>query len=387
MTKRNETLRYSMDDFFVDYQKNRKIPKNIIPYFCENRLFGPPDILRYSEQMRAVVTAITNGDKQEDTDFKSTVKYYINTINKTNFADYLEKLSALNLTTVQNVQFLAHELIVCGMRCPIGMKGAFRELNDNIKPLSELCSDIISHFSSNLTEENNNGVGFKAELMKIIQRFFIDFMNIEKAMDEHNENTADNYKGFMTLMGLMYSNGLIQTKVIVGDCIDSIKRTIFNSKLENAKLSESTLSSIQNHHKKMFGRNFGKMINTELYNKIIYFDTLSTQAITSDPNYRICYRSEIECTNYYKGYEYLMNNIINGLSLRTDDMKDNIESLKKIGNCVNSFIVPHQEFLALNKIFKTKSGKNPLKLHLIQVHTEIGTKLQNLSEKIVKLIS
>jgi hypothetical protein len=49
---------------------------------------------------------------------------------------------------------------------------------------------------------------------------------MNKSMDENNDDTSDNYKGFMTFMGLLYSRGIINSKAIT-NCINTIKKSIY----------------------------------------------------------------------------------------------------------------------------------------------------------------
>jgi hypothetical protein len=410
MAQKTETLRYQLPEFLKYKDLNKTMPQDIVPYCYNNRSFQEPNLSPYTDTVKSIVLAITNGDNTNDTVFKNNVKFYINTINKKNYNDFLSKLSNLDYSTRENVHFLAHELIVCAMRCPIAIKGNKSQYSEQeadkgrstiSKPLSEICSDMIKHFSTTLTKESNNNISFQEELLKLCRQFFMDFVNISKSMDEHNENTADNYKGFMTLLGNIFMNGLLPTKHII-DCIDSIKRTIFNSRIQ-LKTEQMTPQLIK-QHEKMFGSekpldkdSSEQLSNNELYYSIVYFDT-NIPALSNDPNRYMCYRNLIECTNYYKGYNNLINSVVFYLHgkikdlIRSDTTTETaIITIKKLKEYVTILVESHQEFMKLNQQYKVKAKTNantsanansnishPLKPHIVILHNENGEKINNL---------
>jgi hypothetical protein len=356
----SQVLSYKMIDFLKYKDDNYMAPQTLAPYFYNGKVFEKPSIRPYLDCLEQVNSASSSNDEDQMKTFIRTIKFCINTMTKKNYNKCIEQLSALDYSTDANVQILVQELILCGMRCPIAVKGLSNDRNDNLKPICELCSDSINHFSKTITKKSN-GVDFQEELLKILRKLFIDFVNITKSMDENNENTVDNYKGFMTLFGLMYSNGIIQTNVVM-ECIDLIKRTIFNSKM--TELSEETMSQTAVHHEKMFGHK--KRYDIELYNTIVYYDT---NVETKEEDGRLlCYRKPIECTNYYKGYEYLMNGIINTFEAKNNDSSQ-----------LELFISSHQEFINLNKRFKVQNKTkyaNPLTPYIMTLHDDLDKRLR-----------
>jgi len=357
MAVKTNILRYNLCDFMNQQHlkhNNTVDPELQLYFYKDNRKIEKPNLNIYLDNMQHIISIIMNTNNTEEVEFKSYIKYCINTLNKKNYEEYAEKILLLDFSTKDNfstedkVNFLANNLIICAMRCPIGVKGLNKNDTVNVKPICEICANLILFFS----EKINNTVSFKEKFLRLCRMYFTDFMSLLKSMDENNEDTADNYKGFMTLMGLMYRKGIISSKIIF-ECIDSIKRTIFNSKI-NYKTEQIT-TTITRHHEKMFG--YLKKFDDDLYNSIVYFDSNINQ-----DNY-ICYRNQMECTNFYKGYENLMNNVIYNM----DDTN------------IANYVTVHQEFMTLNKKYKIKNRNNvlvpPLKLHLVIIHNDIGEKI------------
>src|SRR3989344_1786412 len=383
MTTKTETISYQLNEILKCKNDNIKMPIELSPYCYTDKFFEKPNIQQYTDQLKLIISSITEGNDANERAFKNDVKFYINVINQKNYPEYLKKLSSLDFSSQENIYFLIHELIVCGMRCPIATKGQTYEqnsINTLFRSISELCSDIIKFFASFIKKDNN--LDFQDELLKICRKFFMDFMNLSKLMDENNENTVDNYKGFMTLLGFMYINELISTKIVL-DCIDSIKRNIFCSK--SNKKTERIQSDITIHHDKMFG--YKKNYDLELYNSIAYFDSDGIDNLE-------CYRKQIECGNYYKGYEYLMNHIIHSFNLKIQDLTENKNSydtqatetkIKSWLDELKLFITAHNEFSTLNNRFYIKYGEKnvpPLKPYFQIIHDELHKKLNKLESTI-----
>jgi hypothetical protein len=250
---------------------------------------------------------------------------------------------------------------------------------------------MIKHFSQTMTKKTNNNIGFKEELLKICRKKFLEFINLSISMDENNIHTVDNYSGFTTILGLMYLNGIISTKIII-ECFDMIKRTIFNSKLVNH--SKQFLSQTSVHHENMFGSE--NQFNEDLYDTIVYYDTeVRGDDIESK---LICYRKLIECTNYYKGYEHMIQFVINSFELKIKEYEKTIldeeisqetknSSINKIIEQLETVIKTHQEFIDLNQKFKVKNKNqlvNPLRPHIVITHNEIGNNLNSLADMVEK---
>jgi hypothetical protein len=320
------------------------------------------------------------------------------------------------------------------MRCPIAVKGIHKDKIGKLKAISEIIGDVIKYFCSTLTKENNDGLSFHDEFLKMCRKFFMDFVNITKSMDQNNENTSDNYRGFMSLLGLLFENNLLPHKIIF-ECIDSIKRSIFCSK--NISKTHQITNKITEHHEKMFG--YDKSFDNELYDTLIYFDSDVEQ------KNNFCYRNITECTNYYKGYENFCGHYVNFFKYKVDEfnkllqqeetikkiinddknkdfektfeyylkelnlnsedeskeekisailkkINDNIENtqsniLKYIGY-LEQFLNIHNEFDTLNNIFKISNKDtncNPLKQHIMINHNETTSELHKIIQNLKNL--
>lgn len=442
MAQKTKSLSYPLNEFMKYKNNNKEIPQDLVPYCYTSREYNDINVHAYSEEIKLIISTINNGNNTNDVIFINDVKYLVNTINKKNYNDALNKLRNLDFSLRENVQFLAHELIVGTMRCPIGIKGIYQTKLD-IKPLSELISNVIKYFCFHLTKEKNGDGGFHDELLRLCRKFFMDFVNLTKSMDQSNENTIDNYRGFMTLMGLIYEHNLISHKIVL-ECIDSIKRTIFCSKISRS--SEQISSDVTDHHQKMFG--YKKKFDDDLYNHIIYFDT-QNELLNEDEGKDICYRNQTECSNFYKGYENLINHIIistemklseiekkliqnknhhneitkifddvtkendsplvilyrekhhfhemndNVIEFIQNDLKNTNDNIDNINNQIEKqksflelIISTHDDFTVLNQRYKTinkHQQTSPLKHHILIIHKEKSEKLKELQERILRI--
>lgn len=345
-----KVLSYRLCDLLKYRNINDVFQQNLKPYCYNGKIRNQINLIPYMDQLEKINSNAVGNEMDKIKIFIKTVKLCINTLTKKKYDKCVVQLSELDYSSELNMQILVEELITCGMKCPIAIKGYASHENTDTKPISELCSDMILHFSNTFI----GTISFKNELLKVCGKLFLDFVNLVNAMDENNLNNVDNYCGFMTLFGMMYSNKLIPTETLL-DFIESIKRTIFNSKIENSKMY---LSQTSKYHEKMFGHN--QKYDNILYNTIIYYDTETNMSLPLT-----CYRKLIECTNYHKGYSNLMFFVIN--SSHDSDFK------KFIGNIIFS----HQEFMTLNKRFKI-NNKNPLKPHVVIMHNQLGEDLNKI---------
>src|SRR5205814_9313481 len=73
-------------------------------------------------------------------------------------------------------------------------------------------------------------VKFKSVMTRECQLYFDKLTDKKESMDQNNPHRVSNYKGFMNMIGLMYSNGLFP-KDIVKMCFNKIIRLILDSGL------------------------------------------------------------------------------------------------------------------------------------------------------------
>jgi hypothetical protein len=328
------------------------------------------------DQLDFVISAVTDGTDANERTFKNEVKRYLNVINEKNYDATLIGLSKLNYSSENHINFLATEIIFSAIKCPVAVRGLNND--KSIKSISELCSDLILHFSKTLVKDTHPA-NFQDEVLKICRKLFMDFVKLTSLMDENNENTFDNYRGFMTLLGNIYSNGLISIMILL-DCIDSIQRTIFCTKYKTN--TEQINNSATQYHEKMFGSQ--EHYDIELYNQIVYFDSEQIK----DKQNLLCYRKQIECTNYYKGYEHLIVRMLNTLSLKINEIlklqetqndDEKVQSkdiLLKIKEYLNMLMMCHERFI--EKFTTEKANSRPLKTFTVMTHNRIKKEMDNL---------
>jgi hypothetical protein len=384
---KKNVLNYKLNDFMTYKGKNEDIslvPLDVKTYLYNTPRFDKSNIGYYTEQLEFVISAVSGGTDANEMEFKNNVKRYLNVINDKNYSATLTGLERLDYNNEMHINFLATEIIFTAIKCPVAIRGGDKEKTN--KTISELCSDLILYFSETITQKKNYPVNFQDEILSICRKLFMDFIKLTTSLDEHNENTVDNYKGFMTLLGNIYSNGLISITILL-DCIDSIQRTIFCTKQQLG--TEQINNSATQFHEKMFGSQEQYDIN--LYNQIMYFDTDEIK----DKQNLLSYRKQIECTNFYKGYEFLImkilytlrNKIIEIQKIRsTQNDNDKIQSddiLLKIKEYLYMLTISHDHFVEYNEKFTTeKVGSKPLKTFTIMTHNRIKKEMEVLFSSI-----
>jgi hypothetical protein len=227
-------------------------------------------------------------------------------------------------------------------------------------------------------------------------------------MDENNEDTADNYKGFMTFMGLLYSRGVVNIKAVI-NCIDTIKKAIYASNCVSP-MHMTTLehhNCCDNNNIQLMGSK--KQADNKLSKFICYYDCNKCGNPSEDVPF-ITYRKHIECSNLHKGYEHLITHVTRSLDVRSNDLlkslaeknkalaeekTDELESSKtmtlsvidKLCSFVDLIIKSHQEIVNLNKCYLSVSQNktkyvNPLRQHSVITHNNIGHNLNTLQDKL-----
>jgi len=95
-------LSYQYDEFMKYQLLNNKLPQHLVAYCVQEANNNIPDISSFDEQLNEIVSSITKGDNPNNIVFKNYVKYFVNMINQTNYADYLQKLKQLDFTLKEN---------------------------------------------------------------------------------------------------------------------------------------------------------------------------------------------------------------------------------------------------------------------------------------------
>lgn len=427
---REKTLSYQLDEIMKYQAVNNKLPQQLA-CLCSHDLYNTmPNLSSYSDQLDEILTNTAKGINTNSVVFRNLVKYYVNMITPSNYQDFLQKLKKLDYTSKENIHFLASELIIGAIRCQVSVKGFNFQEDSKIKTVPEICADVAKYFSHYWIEnESNTVIQFHDEITKICQQYFLDFVDMNKSMDENNEDTSDNYKGFMTFMGLLYSRGVINIKAVV-NCMDSIKKAIYASNCTSPR--HMTLNSPSGGHNCCDHSNLQlmgskKSLDNKLAKLICYYDCNKCDKPSEDTPF-ITYRKHIECINLHKGYEHLITHVTRSLDMRSDDLlkslreKENalaninidqttnpeeyseekielerlelekskshtLSIIDKLCSFVDVIIKSHQEMIDLNKYYLSVSQSRakyvpPLKQHSIMTHNNIGNTLNILQNKL-----
>ena len=399
-------LSYQYDEFMKYKNVNNVLPQHLVPYCTQDSYKDIyPNIEIFEEQLKNIISSVTKGDDPNNVILRTYIKFYVNMIHQGNYDEYLKKLKDLNYSTRENMHFLLSELIICASRCAISVKGFSFQEDSKHKTIPEICADITKNFSEIVISNEEHKFSFHSELIKLCQQFFLDFVDLNKSLDENNDNTSDNYKGFMTFMGLLYGKGIIGTKIVL-DCIEVIKKSIFCS---TNLMMHNKRHNCDDNVVKMMG--YKKNMESNLVKCMCFYDCELMKP--SNENTMESHRKNIECTNLYKGYEHLLSHIINTLE-KTNGIISNLEkyekelseleetdenyeetkskiettktSIEKVGEFINILIKQHQEIIMLNRCY-TSLNKNqlihPFKTHVLLIHNSMGNNLNKVRETIV----
>jgi hypothetical protein len=404
---KTKTLSYKIEDIMKYQEINNKLPSELLSLCVNDINNNIPQLNQYINQLDEIELSTSKGIDSNNITFRNLIKYYVNTINGSNYDEFLGKLQSLNYKTKENIQFLISELIMGAIRCQISVKG-FSFTEDNIqKTIPEICSDVIRYFSQLSSEaENGEMIDIHNEITDIFQQYFLNFIDITKSMDENNENTSDNYKGFMTFMGLLYSRNVINTKTVL-NCINIIKRTIYSS------ICKSNLHCYDCNCCE-YTRIQSSDIN--LTNAICYYDCNICQNNTNEK--LITHRKHVECVNIHRGYIHLISHVVRSLDIRSNELlksliiaqniKLELENtndekaekskshstilniIEKLSKSVELMIEHHQEIINFNKLYISINYTkyvSPLKQHSIITHNEIGNLLNLLQNKLSEYLN
>ena len=386
------SLSYQYGEIKKYQEINNTLPQHLVPYCIEETTGSGPDISLFDDQLNEIISSITRGDNPNIIVFRNLVKFYVNKLHQANYQEYLQKLKSLDFSSKENIHYLGSELVVCALRCTISVKGFTFQEDPKYKSVPEICADIAKQFSSFLVKGENGNISFHEELMKLCQQYFYDFVDLNKSLDENNEHTSDNYKGFMTFMGLLYSRGAINIKAVI-DCIDTIKHSVFCSECKSDNHpSVNHKHSCTDMHDKLTG--FKKMLDSKLSKSICYYDCDKCGRPSLD-NILTTYRKHIECVNLHKGYEHLITHVIHSLESRITDLitsattkSDNVKLLELLLDNIKKSGVTQKvkDYITSNVISKgTLNGNlgNPVETTNVKTYNDIITLFPNLNQEMI----
>lgn len=340
-------LSYNYDTFMKYQEINNKMPLSLVQYCSsdlEYKTQKSPDISIFNEQMNTIINTISKGDNPNDIVLKNTIKSYINIINQNNYDEYIDKLKSLNFKTKDDVSYLIMQIILCSIDYPICIKGFnVNEMNKStIKTIPEIFADVLKYFhTNNIKLDDGTEVNFSIELNNCCRTLFNNLININKSLDENNENFVNNYKGLCSFFGLLYSHDIFGLHII-NSCMINIGKSMFVIENDNNKLIK---------------------------------------------------RKQIECTNLHKGYEFLLNHVIPHLDTKINTFIKNYDETKH-GDTLNnltemmiSIIKTNNLILDLNMKFKARDKNNnlvqPIKPYAEKIHNDLGNSLIELNKKLV----
>ncbi len=416
---REKTLSYQLDEIMKYQSINNRIPQQLVHLCTRDSSNSMPNLSSYNEQLDEIISNTAKGINTNNVVFRNFVKYYVNMITPSNYQEFLQKLKALDYSSKENIHFLASELIIGAIRCQVSVKGFNFQEDSKIKTVPEICADVAKHFSQFMIEnESNNIIQFHDEITKICQQYFLDFVDMNKSMDENNQDTADNYKGFMTFMGLLYSRGVVNIKAVI-NCMDTIKKAIYATNCVSPAhmTTHGSHNCCDNSNLQLMGSK--KQVDNRLAKLICYYDCNKCEKPTETAPLET-FRKQVECDNLHKGYGHLISHVVKSLDVRSNDLLKSLEEkqqaiknacettpkpseseleelegiknntlsvIDKLCSFVDIIIKSHQEMIDLNKCYisvsqSRKKYDNPLKQQCIINHNNIGINLNNLQDKL-----
>lgn len=216
-------ISYKLEDFMKYQDINNVMPTNLVSFCSE---YGGDVVLRECllKQTESIVNNYLSGKNPNDIVFKNTLVEYLNKISFKTYDACLETIKKLNYSHKDHFDTLASELVMRAMTDTIVVKGL--ELPEGQHTLSELYADIAAEFSSFLVRTARGDVKFVSILMDMCQRYFFDFTDRTKPLDQNNQYRVDNFKGFMNFLGLLFNRGIISHEIIYS-CLSNLKDLIF----------------------------------------------------------------------------------------------------------------------------------------------------------------
>jgi len=175
-----------------------------------------------------IIVSILNNIDPNDILLKTTIRDILNKICIGNYDSAIENLKSLKYMNSNHFTILAREIIDRSMNDPVAYKGFTPSKSDNY--ISNINASAAKEFTQFCikTEDNDETIKFRDVLTSLCRSQYMDFMTETKKLDANNKHRSDNYKGFMNLIGLLYTKNILNTKIII-TCLLGIKKLIFES--------------------------------------------------------------------------------------------------------------------------------------------------------------
>ena len=217
-------ISYNLDEFLKYKDLNMMLPPNLKSYCNEigGNIYFRDTLLKESSN---IIESFLNGRNPNDIIFKNSIIENLNKVNQRNYIQILENLKLLEYSKGEHFVTLATDIIMRAMTDVIGVKGI--ELPNGQASLTDIYINIIVDFFPLQLTENSKEIKFSSVLLDLCRKFFDDFSDPLKLLDENNSYRVDNFKGFTNFLGLLFARGLVNAKVIYM-CAGKLRDLMFN---------------------------------------------------------------------------------------------------------------------------------------------------------------
>lgn len=229
MAKQNVSIKYDIDEIFACREENFVMPRELEQYCNHINKMHKSALKELSKPMNDITKSHSYGINPDDVTLKSSIRENLNKINNSNYSTILMELEKLVYTSENHFVLLADELIVKCMNDVMAHKGVEASKPGHLTP-SELYVNVMQRFSSLFIQDGSSQIKFKIILTKECHKFFNEMTDKKEKMDQHNPGKVKNYKGFMNMIGLLYTNGVFPGEII-RVCLDNVIKLILESKL------------------------------------------------------------------------------------------------------------------------------------------------------------
>jgi hypothetical protein len=212
-------ISYSLDDFMKYKDVNTSLPVNLKP-ICNDigGLFLIRDIIL--KEVALVIDNFNSGKNPNDLIFKNSIIEFLNKVNQKNYQTIVDGLKNLSFTKPEHYITMTSDILLRAMTDTISIKGI--EMPAGQQSLSELYANIVREFQEHSVKYKNTDVKFLTIFLDQCQKYFVDFMDPTKPLDNNNQYRVDNYKGFMNFLGVLFSCKLISHKIVLS-CLTKVK--------------------------------------------------------------------------------------------------------------------------------------------------------------------
>lgn len=222
-------IKYNIDEIFACRNVNCLMSKELEPY-CSNKYKSHMNMLvELLKPMDDITKSHSRGINPNDVTLKNMIRDSLNKINHLNYDSILNDLKSFSYTCENHFALLASELIIKSMNDVMACKGIEPNKNGQKTP-SETYVSVACEFSNYMIKQIDKPIAFQNVLSKECQKYFVNLMDKKERMDQHNPHRVSNYKGFMNMMGLMYSYGIFPKDIILM-CLDKTLKMILESDL------------------------------------------------------------------------------------------------------------------------------------------------------------